>query len=138
MSISKYSINFPSSCSYFIPILDCFDVVRESKDHVYLLDFSPFNEKYTNSLAFEWPQLNSDELIRPDDEIDDPEFRYLADDCGIQPNSRNNYGIPQDIIDMFKASTSTRQERESEGMNEEELERYTNMIINRVRDEMDD
>lgn len=26
-----------------------------------------------------------------------PEFRYLPNDPFIQPNSRNNYGIPSDI-----------------------------------------
>ncbi|XP_031638096.1 cell division cycle protein 123 homolog, partial [Contarinia nasturtii] len=37
------------------PLYDyVFDVVRDAKDRVFLLDFSPFNEKYTESLAFEW------------------------------------------------------------------------------------
>lgn len=40
------------------PLFDyVFDVVRDLKDRVFLLDFSPFNEKYTESLAFEWPEL---------------------------------------------------------------------------------
>lgn len=37
---------------------------------------------------------------------DDPEFRYLSTDCGIQPSKRNNYGIPKDVIDMFRASSN--------------------------------
>lgn len=40
----------------------------------------------------------------PEDE--NPEFRYLSSDCGIQPNKRNNYGIPEDVIEMFRASKS--------------------------------
>lgn len=36
---------------------------------------------------------------------DDPEIRYLSADCGIQPRKSNNYGIPTDIIDVFKASS---------------------------------
>lgn len=36
---------------------------------------------------------------------DDPEFRYLPNDCGIQPSKRNNYGIPIDIIDMFNGNS---------------------------------
>lgn len=40
------------------PLFDyIFDVVRDAKDQVFLLDFSPFNEKYTESLAFEWSEL---------------------------------------------------------------------------------
>lgn len=36
---------------------DVFDVVRDTKDRVYLLDFSPFGEKWSDSLAFEWDDL---------------------------------------------------------------------------------
>lgn len=42
--------------------------------------------------------------IEDSDEEDDPEFRYLSSDCGIQPSKRNNYGIPRDVIDMFRVS----------------------------------
>lgn len=89
--------------------VDVFDVVRDTKDRVLIVDFSPFNEKYTDSLAFEWNELlNDSEIIHSDDEHeDDPEFRYLNTDCGIQPSKRNNYGIPKDVIDMFRASSST-------------------------------
>lgn len=43
-----------------------------------------------------------------EDESEDeqPEFRYLSTDCGIQPNKRNNYGIPEDVINMFRTSKS--------------------------------
>jgi hypothetical protein len=108
-------------------------VIRETKDYVIVVDFSPFDEKFTSSLAFDWPTLQSDELIQTDDEIDDPEFRYLASDVGIQPSARNNYGIPQDVIDMFKASSSTSAE-----LNDRELERLNNLLINQMRDETDE
>lgn len=39
-------------------------------------------------------------------EDESPEFRYLSSDCGIQPNKRNNYGIPEDVINMFQTSQS--------------------------------
>lgn len=88
-------------------VLDVFDVVRDAKDCVFLLDFAPFNEKYTESLAFEWSELLNDDVIRTDnDDEEDPEFRYLSSNCGIQPNKRNNYGIPKDVIDMFRPSSS--------------------------------
>lgn len=40
--------------------LDIFDVVRDQKDQVLLIDFSPFGEKWSDSLAFEWPELWDD------------------------------------------------------------------------------
>lgn len=81
-------------------------MIRETKDHVILIDFSPFNEKYTTALAFDWNFLLGDEIITPndEDESDNPEFRYLDKDVGIQPNPRNNYGFPQEMIEMFKSS----------------------------------
>lgn len=95
------------------------------------MDFSPFNETYTSALAFEWTQLQAEDFIRTDDEDpDDPEFRYLASDVGIQPNSRNNYGIPQDVISMFKASHNN-----DEDMNEEQLANMNRLIIDQLREE---
>lgn len=41
-----------------------------------------------------------------DEDEDDPEFRYLSTDCGIQPSKRNNYGVPKDVIDMFRVSSN--------------------------------
>lgn len=45
--------------------IDVFDVVRDCKDHVFLLDFSPFGEKWTESLAFEWVDFeNANEKVK--------------------------------------------------------------------------
>lgn len=81
-------------------------MIRETKDHVKLMDFSPFSEKYTAPLAFDWDYLTGDDVItvNDEDECDNPEFRYLAENVGIQPNPRNNYGFPQELIEMFKAN----------------------------------
>lgn len=46
-----------------ISLSDIFDVVRDTKDHVYLLDFAPFNEKWSESLAFEWNELTVDDDV---------------------------------------------------------------------------
>lgn len=91
----------------YISLSDCFDVIRETKDHVKILDFSPFNEKFTAALAFDWEYLNGDEIIaanNDEEECDNPEFRYLAENVSIQPHSRNNYGFPHELIEMFKAN----------------------------------
>lgn len=38
-------------------------MVRDTKDHVYLLDFAPFNEKWSEPLAFEWDELTVDDEV---------------------------------------------------------------------------
>lgn len=97
------------------------------------MDFSPFNEKYTQSLAFDWSQLKSDELIENcADDPDNPEFRYLNSDVGIQPTTRNNCGIPQDVIDMFK-SNSTSQE-----LSDDQLMDMNRLLIDRIQHETND
>lgn len=114
--------------------LDCFDVIRSTKDHVTIMDFSPFNETYTSSLAFEWSQLHADDVIKSDDEEpDDPEFRYLASDVGIQPTSRNNFGIPQDVINMFKASSNV-----DDDVTEDTLANMNRLVIDQLQDEIRD
>lgn len=75
------------------------------KDYVYILDFSPFNNS-TDSLAFDWEYLENIDTSNRHTE-DDPEFRYLSESIGIQPNRRNNFGVPKDIIDMFKSSSNS-------------------------------
>lgn len=96
------------------------------------MDFSPFNETYTSGLAFEWSQLNADDFIQTDDEEpDDPEFRYLASDVGIQPNSRNNYGIPQEVINMFKASSNV----SDDDLTDEQLANMNRLVIDHLQDE---
>lgn len=35
--------------------------MRDSKDHVYVIDFSPFGEKWSEALAFEWEDLHVDD-----------------------------------------------------------------------------
>lgn len=54
-------------------------------------------------------------MIGDDEDDEDPEFRYLSSDCGIQPNKRNNYGIPKDVIDMFRASNAANPSTSTEG-----------------------
>lgn len=106
-------------------------MIRSTKDHVTIMDFSPFSETFTSSLAFEWSQLHADDVIRSDDEDpDDPEFRYLAADVGIQPTSRNNYGIPQDVINMFKASSNI--------PDDDELANMNRLVIDQMEDEARD
>lgn len=100
---------------------DVFDVVRDSQDEILILDFSPFGDKWSDSLAFSWEKLWEEEF--EEDSEDGPEFRYLASDCGIQPNKRNNYGIPRDVVDMFKSEQPPAQNQTLE-----------DIMVNRVRE----
>lgn len=95
---------------------------------MYLLDFAPFDESLTQSLAFEWPELHQSlgvQIAGPEEE-DDPEFRYLPEDCGIQPNPRNNYGIPHDVINLFKNQSNS---------DEQDATNVNDLLINRLREE---
>lgn len=83
---------------------DVFDVFRPAKDRVVIMDFSLYGKGHSDSLAFDYDQLDADAVVATIEEEDDPEFRYLPEDCGIQPNKRNNYGFPQDVIDMFQST----------------------------------
>lgn len=80
-------------CNIFPLDSYCFDIIRLDTGKIIFVDFSGFNST-TEPLAFDWDYLE-------DCESDAPEFRFLSEDVGIQPNSRNNFGIPKDIVDMF-------------------------------------
>ncbi|XP_053673526.1 cell division cycle protein 123 homolog [Anopheles nili] len=79
-----------------------FDVYRPSKDKVIIMDFSLYGKGHSDSLAFDYDQLDEDASVAAIDEEDDPEFRYLPNDCGIQPIKRNVYGFPQDFCNFFQ------------------------------------
>lgn len=79
---------FPSS-SYV------FDVYRRKEKNVQLLDFNPFG-RVTDSLLFSWEEL--DQYIEIQDGI--PEFRYVDENLGVQPNTLSYHAIPWDIVDI--------------------------------------
>lgn len=76
-----------------------------------------FNEKQLNLKFYDQPTVS-----------DDPEIRYLSADCGIQPRKSNNYGIPTDIIDVFKASS----EEGDNSLNDFLANRLSNVRIHRL------
>lgn len=63
---------------------------------------------------------------------EDPEFRYLSSDCGIQPSKRNNYGVPRDIIDMFRGSSISNIDDSSEGSSTQSVNTLDDFINNRL------
>uniref|UniRef100_A0A182NU75 Uncharacterized protein n=1 Tax=Anopheles dirus TaxID=7168 RepID=A0A182NU75_9DIPT len=81
-----------------------FDVYRPAKDNVIIMDFSLYGKGHSDSLAFDYDQLDDEASVATIDEEDDPEFRYLPNDCGIQPIKRNVYGFPQDFRNFFQGA----------------------------------
>lgn len=90
---------------------------RPAKDHVVIMDFNVYGKGHSDSLAFDYDQLDADAVTATIEEEDVPEFRYLPEDCGIQPNPRNNYGFPQDVLEMFQGvSGAAGQPAEGDGL----------------------
>ncbi|XP_055613298.1 cell division cycle protein 123 homolog [Uranotaenia lowii] len=105
------------------------DVYRPAKDHVVILDFSVYGKGNSDSLAFDYDQLDAEAETATIEEEDDPEFRYLPEDCGIQPNRRNNYGFPQDVVDMFCVNDA------NAGTSHQEANTDAQSLINKLMDE---
>uniref|UniRef100_A0AAG5DFP5 Cell division cycle protein 123 homolog n=1 Tax=Anopheles atroparvus TaxID=41427 RepID=A0AAG5DFP5_ANOAO len=103
-----------------------FDVYRPSKDNVIIMDFSLYGKGHSDSLAFDYDQLDEEAAVATIEEEDDPEFRYLPNDCGIQPIKRNVYGFPQDFRNFFQNAAAP-----SDG-GESSVEGESNNLVNRL------
>ncbi|XP_040168735.1 cell division cycle protein 123 homolog [Anopheles arabiensis] len=107
-----------------------FDVYRPAKDNVIIMDFSLYGKGHSDSLAFDYDQLDDEAQVATIEEEDDPEFRYLPNDCGVQPIKRNVYGFPQDFCNFFQGAAPS-----SEGgaaAEEASVEGDSNNLINRL------
>uniref|UniRef100_A0A182W7A0 Uncharacterized protein n=1 Tax=Anopheles minimus TaxID=112268 RepID=A0A182W7A0_9DIPT len=105
-----------------------FDVYRPAKDKVIIMDFSLYGKGHSDSLAFDYDQLDADVLVATIEEEDDPEFRYLPNDCGIQPIKRNVYGFPQDFRNFFQGAASS----DTNSGGECSAEGDSNNLVNRL------
>ncbi|XP_043465031.1 cell division cycle protein 123 homolog [Leptopilina heterotoma] len=72
-----------------------FDVIRYKKDKVKIIDFGPMNESVTNETLFTYQELNEIEIT--------PEFRFIAEEVGVQPKKINHFCVPQEINDFFQS-----------------------------------
>ncbi|RZF47389.1 hypothetical protein LSTR_LSTR009128 [Laodelphax striatellus] len=75
-----------------------FDVVRQKKNKVVLLDFGVFNKKFSKSYLFTWDELL--EISSAMKEGDKAEFRYIGSETGIQPSANafeSMCGLPLDV-----------------------------------------
>ncbi|XP_015599767.1 cell division cycle protein 123 homolog [Cephus cinctus] len=73
------------------------DVIRYKKDKVKIIDFGPLDESVTKGTLFTYEELNSE--LR-----ETPEFRFIAEDMGIQPNATRHFCVPQEINEFLQSA----------------------------------
>lgn len=76
---------------------DSFDVIRYKKDKVKIVDFGPLDESVTKGTLFTIQELQSGIT-------ETPEFRFIAEEMGIQPKTTRHFCVPQEINEFFQAS----------------------------------
>lgn len=91
-----------------------FDVIHEGPDDVTLVDLGPLDKSSAKTPLFTWEELLELSALRREDEDAtaaadlsfSPEFRYLGEDPGIQPNQNQLHGVPYDISDLCRSGKS--------------------------------
>uniref|UniRef100_A0A8D0VLR1 Translation initiation factor eIF2 assembly protein n=3 Tax=Sus scrofa TaxID=9823 RepID=A0A8D0VLR1_PIG len=82
-----------------------FDIYRDSRGKVWLIDFNPFGE-VTDALLFTWEELLSGRSVRGDlsegeaPEQDAPTFRCTNSEVTVQPSPYLSYRLPKDFVDL--------------------------------------
>uniref|UniRef100_A0A8C3L773 Translation initiation factor eIF2 assembly protein n=1 Tax=Chrysolophus pictus TaxID=9089 RepID=A0A8C3L773_CHRPC len=82
-----------------------FDVYRDSRGKIWLIDFNPFGE-VTDSLLFTWDELTSGRNLKGDQsegeatEQDYPVFRCTNSQVTVQPSPYLSYRLPKDFVDL--------------------------------------
>ncbi|XP_072097931.1 translation initiation factor eIF2 assembly protein isoform X1 [Mobula birostris] len=95
---------FKAKVQYKFPDEDfVFDVYRDSRGKVWIIDFNPFGE-VTNSLLFTWDELTSGHIISEGAlaELDAPVFRYITSEMTVQPSPYLSYRLPKDFVDLSR------------------------------------
>jgi len=105
------------------------DIARSDRDRVTLLDVSPLHPSTTQPLLFDWGDFE-DQLVSEDGAQHDtnsadsnrsavcsepePEFRYIAEETGVQPNGLGNFGLPVELQNMDLAKIMNKLQSQSE------------------------
>ncbi|KAI4498069.1 hypothetical protein M0802_006893 [Mischocyttarus mexicanus] len=96
-----------------------FDVIRSKNKNIRIVDFGPVNEFTTKGTLFNYEELQN--YIS-----DTPEFRFIAQDIGIQPTNIKHFCIPQEINEYFstfnKFNLTSAIQKEIEKQNQDEDE----------------
>ncbi|XP_043675683.1 cell division cycle protein 123 homolog [Vespula pensylvanica] len=93
-----------------------FDVIRNEDKNIKIVDFGPVNESTTKGTLFTYEELQN--------HINDaPEFRFIAQDIGIQPTQTRHFCVPQEINEYFQTfngSLTSAIQKEIEKQNQEQ------------------
>ena len=82
-----------------------FDVVRQWKDRVSLVDLNPYGPT-TDSLLFDWAEEPLQDPADPaaqsptTNQLSGLKFRYVQENTGIRANPFGRYGVPEDILHL--------------------------------------
>ncbi|XP_011502242.1 PREDICTED: cell division cycle protein 123 homolog [Ceratosolen solmsi marchali] len=74
-----------------------FDVIRYKKDKVKIVDFGLLNKSVTEGTLFTLQELQTDIP-------EAPEFRFIAEDMGIQPKTTTHLCVPREVNEFFQAT----------------------------------
>lgn len=94
-----------SRLTFFLSFSVVFDVYRDSRGKIWLIDFNPFGE-VTDSLLFTWDELTSGRNLKGDQseveatEQDYPVFRCTNSQVTVQPSPYLSYRLPKDFVDL--------------------------------------
>lgn len=70
--------------------------MRRKKDRVKIVDFGPIDESSTKNTLFTYEELQN--------YIDEtPEFRFIAEEIGIQPKPPTHVCVPQEISEFLQS-----------------------------------
>ncbi|XP_015187680.1 PREDICTED: cell division cycle protein 123 homolog [Polistes dominula] len=72
-----------------------FDVIRNESKNIKIIDFGPVNKSTTEGTLFTYEELQN--YIS-----DTPEFRFIAQNIGIQPTHTKHFCAPQEINEYFQ------------------------------------
>ncbi|KAJ8664518.1 hypothetical protein QAD02_006180 [Eretmocerus hayati] len=74
-----------------------FDVTRYKKDKVKIVDFGLLDDSVMKNTLFTMEEIKSDIS-------ETPEFRFIAEDMGIQPKNLRQFCIPKEINEFFQST----------------------------------
>lgn len=104
------AVNTLNDLSLNLLLIDSIDVIRWKKDKVKIVDFGPLDERVTKNMLFTLEELHSSTKFENDENVaanSSPEFRFIAENMGIQPTTNNHFCFPREINEYFQSPGST-------------------------------
>lgn len=85
-----------------------FDVICIDNNSLKIVDFQPYDKTYTEGLLFNWDDLST---LMPNEDceesnLENPEFRFINEDPGVQPKPFAFCGMPYEVNEYFRNMSS--------------------------------